>query len=494
MDRPTRYLLEFGPFRLDPDERLLLVGGERVPLPAKSLDILLALAQHGGHLFEKDELLKAVWPEAVVEEANIAVHVAALRRALGDGQNGRHYIETERGHGYRFTAKVRKVPAGHVEPAEGRRAGRRGATTVPPPHAGRMAEHPAGGREDLAESHPSPLTLEPVGGAVPLDSSFYIERPADAEFTSAVLRRDMIVLVKGPRQVGKTSLLARGLQRAREAGAKVILVDLQSLNAAQMETIETLFLTFAGMAARKLRLADDPARAWDGRLGPNVNFTDFWETEVLARAEGHIVWGLDEVDRLFTRPYGNEVFGLFRSWHNMRALDPASPWRHLTLAMAYATEAHLFITDLNQSPFNVGTRLSLDDFTRGQVGELNRRYRCPLADDELEKFFGLVGGHPYLVRRGLHELANSHLMLTELEARVTDEAGPFGDHLRRILFLLGQDASLREALGGFVQGRQGLTHDSFYRLRSAGLVAGDSPAAAAFRCRLYENYFNQYLT
>ena len=73
------------------------------------------------------------------------------------------------------------------------------------------------------------------------------------------------------------------------------------------------------------------------------------------------------------------MFGLFRSWNNERLLDPSGSWSRFTLVIAYATEAHLFITDVNQSPFNVGTRLTLEDFTREQVAELNRRYGSPLA-------------------------------------------------------------------------------------------------------------------
>jgi len=83
---------------------------------------------------------------------------------------------------------------------------------------------------------------------------------------------------------------------------------------------------------------------------------------------------LDEVDRLITCGFGSEVFGLFRSWHNERSLDPSGPWERLTMAIAYATEAHLFITDVNQSPFNVGTRLTVEDFTLSQVADLNERY------------------------------------------------------------------------------------------------------------------------
>ena len=78
--------------------------------------------------------------------------------------------------------------------------------------------------------------LEPVGGSVPLQSPYYLVRPTDTEFQSAIGRRDSIVLVKGPRQAGKTSLLARGLQAARERGARVVLTDLQKLAAGQLSS------------------------------------------------------------------------------------------------------------------------------------------------------------------------------------------------------------------------------------------------------------------
>src|SRR5438105_1562341 len=76
-----------------------------------------------------------------------------------------------------------------------------------------------------------PTGLEAVGGAVPLDSRFYVERPADAEFRAAVARRESIVLLKGAAQVGKSSLLARGLREAREAGARVVRTDFHLFNA-----------------------------------------------------------------------------------------------------------------------------------------------------------------------------------------------------------------------------------------------------------------------
>src|SRR5260370_1058829 len=133
------------------------------------------------------------------------------------------------------------------------------------------------------------------------------------------------------------------------------------------------------------------------RRGPNPNCRRYLRREVLGKIEGRLVWGLDEVDRLFTCDFGSEIFGLFRALHNERALNPAGPWSRLTLAIAYATEAHLFITDLNQSPFNVGTRLLLEDLSPEQVSELNRRYGLPLrSSDTVPRFYRLLSMHTYL--------------------------------------------------------------------------------------------------
>lgn len=339
-----------------------------------------------------------------------------------------------------------------------------------------------------------PLKLEPIGGAVPLDSKFYIVRPTDDEFLAAIERRDSIVLVKGARQMGKTSLLARGLKLARKTGAKVVLTDFQSLNTAHFETVETLYMALAELIADQLDLDVLPQEVWNTERGPSVNFQRYIRREVLTKISGPVVWGLDEVDRLFTCPFGSEVFGLFRSWHNARSLDPDGPWRNLTMAIAYATEAHLFISDLNQSPFNVGTRLTLDDFTFEQVAELNRRYDLQLKDQtEIKSFYDLLSGHPYLVRKGLHEMASHGTGLASFSKQAARDEGPYGDHLRRFLVLLAQDATLCDIMREILRGRPCPSTESFYRLRSAGLLAGDSVEEARPRCQLYADYLTHHL-
>src|SRR5262249_52684966 len=156
---------------------------------------------------------------------------------------------------------------------------------------------------------------------------------------------------------GKTSLLARGLQVAREKRAKIVLADFQQLNATYLESAQKLLLALAEQMADHLNLAEAPSRMWNADLSPSINFDRYLRREVFVKTSEPIVWGLDSVDRLFACDFGSEIFALFRSWHNNRALDPTGNWHRFTIALAYSTEAHLFIPDSNRSPFNVGTRL-----------------------------------------------------------------------------------------------------------------------------------------
>jgi TolB-like protein/Flp pilus assembly protein TadD len=99
-------LYQFGPFRLDADERVLVRDGRVVPLPAKALSTLLALVASRGHLVEKGVLMNEVWPNEFVEEGNLAQHIFMLRKALGETTESPKYIETVPRRGYRFIAPV----------------------------------------------------------------------------------------------------------------------------------------------------------------------------------------------------------------------------------------------------------------------------------------------------------------------------------------------------------------------------------------------------
>ena len=101
-------IYEFGPFRVDALRRLLLREGNPVRLPAKAFEILLVLLEGKGRLVEKDELMRRVWPDAVVEENNLTVNISALRRSLGESPGEHRYVVTVPGRGYQFVADVRQ--------------------------------------------------------------------------------------------------------------------------------------------------------------------------------------------------------------------------------------------------------------------------------------------------------------------------------------------------------------------------------------------------
>jgi TolB-like protein/DNA-binding winged helix-turn-helix (wHTH) protein/Tfp pilus assembly protein PilF len=102
----SRRLYEFGPFRLDPDSRLLMRDDRVVSLSPKAVETLLALVEDSGRLVEKEALLKKVWPDVIVEEGNLTQNISVLRKALGEGGD-RQYIQTIPKRGYRFVAPVR---------------------------------------------------------------------------------------------------------------------------------------------------------------------------------------------------------------------------------------------------------------------------------------------------------------------------------------------------------------------------------------------------
>ncbi|HYA24975.1 MAG TPA: winged helix-turn-helix domain-containing protein [Terriglobales bacterium] len=112
MSNKERCFYEFGPFRIDPDHRLLLRENQPLPLQSKAFDVLLTLVQNCERVVSKDDLLKMVWPETFVEESNLAQHVSVLRKTLGDTAGENRYIVTIPGRGYRFAEKVHVVGDG----------------------------------------------------------------------------------------------------------------------------------------------------------------------------------------------------------------------------------------------------------------------------------------------------------------------------------------------------------------------------------------------
>jgi len=122
MSQPAKRFFEFGPYRVDLTERLLLCEGRQVPLTPKVFSLLLLLVQHPRHILGKDEVMVALWPEGMVEESNLTRNISTLRKALSAQSGDPQYIETIPWRGYRFAADVREVWDGNGGLIEAERA------------------------------------------------------------------------------------------------------------------------------------------------------------------------------------------------------------------------------------------------------------------------------------------------------------------------------------------------------------------------------------
>ena len=176
--------------------------------------------------------------------------------------------------------------------------------------------------------------------------------------------------------------------------------------------------------------------------------------------------------------------------------EPGGPLSRLTIVIAYATEAHLFISDLNQSPFNVGERVSLDDFTLEQVLRLNDLSGGPVGSRaDLERLHALLGGQPYLTRRALDVLAREKAGFDTLVRDASRDDGPFADHLKRVLASVSAQEDVTEYVRDLLAGKlpTGAAPEAYYRLLRAGLVRQDRDGRIVFRCGLYRLYLGEHL-
>jgi predicted ATPase/DNA-binding winged helix-turn-helix (wHTH) protein len=185
--------ISFGPFRLIASRRLLLEGGRPLHIGSRALTMLKVLLERAGEVVEKKELARLVWPNTFVDEANIRVHISALRRALGDGQNGQRYIVNVPGRGYCFAGSVSRG--------------------LEVPHAARLSE------SDDRPSWNLPNFITRLVG----------RNDAVAKLKTELTRERMVTIV-GPGGIGKTSLaLAATPSWVTESGYDVGFVDLATV-------------------------------------------------------------------------------------------------------------------------------------------------------------------------------------------------------------------------------------------------------------------------
>ncbi len=329
----------------------------------------------------------------------------------------------------------------------------------------------------------------PGGRAIHLATRHYISRQADVDFETAIQKFGQTFIIQGARQMGKTSLLVRMVNRLRQHyGARVVHFDLQSMGQDHLASLDLLLYELAESMLYDLGLDLETAqREWhSSSVSPPKRMERLLERHVLPRFEAPLVLALDEVDRLLPTVYRQDFFSMLRAWSNNRAIR--AHWNKFHLILVISTEPYLLINDLNQSPFNVGHRLILDDFTAAQVSQLNELYGLPVAEADLPKLMTLLNGHPYLTSLVFYTMNRASMTWADLAVQANTDDGPFAEHLHHVGRLLNQEPGLKQVFAQILHRKQGEDELAQYRLLKAGLIKKHGHGYTC-RCDLYRQYF-----
>lgn len=335
-----------------------------------------------------------------------------------------------------------------------------------------------------------PVALEMPEGTMNPESEFYVERPSDQVALSTIQQKGVTITIKGPRQMGKSSLLIRTIQVAQAVDKEVVFLDFQLFDKDALTDAEQFFRQFCTWLTDELDLEDKVEEYWQRPVSNSQRCTRYVGRHLLKTLGKPLVLAMDEVESIFDCDFRTDFFSMLRSWHNQRATNPA--WKNLDLTLVTSTEPYQLIADLNQSPFNVGQVLDLTDFTTEQVSHLNQLHDHPFSVGELRSLMTLLNGHPYLVRRALYLVASERMTVNALFSQAAQDRGPFGDHLRYHLFRMYDKTELVQGLLQVIQNQSCPDERIFFRLRGAGLVRRQEQSVI-MRCPLYAQYFKEHL-
>ena len=338
--------------------------------------------------------------------------------------------------------------------------------------------------------------LELPSGTMPLDSKFYIRRePWDTRCLQEIENRGGLVRVKAPRQMGKTSLLARIRDRAKDLGYQTVTIDFLETDENTFTDSSQFLKRLCALVSRKLGFSPRKVTEfWDEELfGPKENCTDFFEEHILSKIDTSLFLGLDELDRLF--PYeavSKEFLTLLRSWNEKAKVDDT--WAKFKLAIAHSTESYV-VLESNVSPFNVGLAVELPEFTTAQVMDLVGKHGLNWSEADVTALMAMVGGHPYLIRLALYHVAQQDLTLAQLLQAAPTDAGIYGEHLRRHLWNLQQHPELAEAFEKVIMSENPVTLKSIlaFKLNGMGLVNLQGNDVVLRHESLYRPYFHSRL-
>ncbi|MEZ4861932.1 MAG: AAA-like domain-containing protein [Caldilineaceae bacterium] len=244
-----------------------------------------------------------------------------------------------------------------------------------------------------------------AGGTLRTSAPSYVTHPADTVLLQH-LQAGEFCYVLTARQMGKSSLMVRTAQRLRAEGVRVVIIDLTSIGASSTTlSADQWYLGLLSRLRNELRLTTDVQAWWQERsaFGVSQRFTDFLHDVVLKEETDKVVLLIDEIDSTLNLSLRDDFFAAIRAIYNERASDPT--YDHLTFALFGVATPTDLIQDRERTPFNIGQRIDLREFTLADAEPLRQGLAILLptyANAVLQHIFHWTNGHPYLTQKLCH--------------------------------------------------------------------------------------------
>ncbi|MGF1515991.1 MAG: AAA-like domain-containing protein [Elainellaceae cyanobacterium] len=343
----------------------------------------------------------------------------------------------------------------------------------------------------------SATELELPVGQVPLDSPLYIERDViESRCCAAIYQPGALLRIKGTKQAGKTSLMARLLHHAQRAEFATVAINMRQIGLEPLESIDAFLGCFCTMVTRQLGLPNRFSQYQDEICSPLADSTDYFERYLLAEVQSPLVLALDDVDILFDYPtVASNFLGLLRAWYERSryGITSSQVWQRLRLIVVHSTDAALPL-NVHQSPFNVGLSVELPDFELPQLQHLVKRHGLEWLqgdnNERLVSLLGHLGGNPYRLRLALYHLAHGDISLNGILKSGAENPGIYADHLNQQWQRLQRRPDLLNAYARVVRSLSpvALGYRTAADLHSMGLVTLTSQGAVP-SCGLYREFF-----
>jgi tetratricopeptide (TPR) repeat protein len=249
--------------------------------------------------------------------------------------------------------------------------------------------------------------LYTVGGTVQAGSGLYIARQADTELLE-LCQAGTFAYVLSSRQMGKSSLMVRTSKQLMATGTHAVVVDLSNLGT--QLTAEAWYLGLLTTIADSLMPSTDVVRWWQAHahLGQTQRLTDFFQEVLLIETEAPVVIFIDEIDSTLSLPFTDDFYAAIRYVYNARALVPA--FQRLSFVLLGVATPSDLISDPRRTPFNIGQRVDVTDFTYEEALPLADGFGLSptQAQQVLHWVLDWTGGHPYLTQRLCRVMADEN--------------------------------------------------------------------------------------